>query len=325
MAETINTAEAAVQISKEVFSVFKWKKGELHDQNLDCVIPEHGKSTHPCDCVFYYIDPYLGKVIYLNTDLKSYGAGSIKKTAVGNALKSLSLATHCANVSDQWKNLYLLPDIEFDYNIRGFLFVYNHDKEYSNNFHEQLSAINPANLKIAKNQQLHVFGPRQIEDCFAISSDLKIQKGDQDIEKYSFWYPDMIIHKVRHGDPWDQPATIELLSSPLIIVKYLTRAKEEGYIIYYRRDGNSVEEFVYLIDLLSHYQILSEELPINLRFISKHADNNIQTNFKNAKYQYMQNWSMDEARERQLNQISPELVTRHTAHYNIGELGWRES
>lgn len=150
MAETINTAEAAVQISDEIFSTFKWFRHELFDQNLKCQIAEHSKKTHPCDCVFYYIDPYLGKLVYFNTDLKSYGAGSIKKNAVFNALKSLALATHCANVSDDWQGLYLLPESQYDFAIRGLLFVYNHDNKYTDDFHEQLSAINPANIKIGR-------------------------------------------------------------------------------------------------------------------------------------------------------------------------------
>ncbi|MGL1958760.1 MAG: hypothetical protein OCD00_15770 [Colwellia sp.] len=323
MAETINTAEAAVQISNEIFTTFKWSISELHDQNMDCAIKEHDKKTHPCDCVFYYIDPYLGKVIYLNTDLKSYGKDSIQKQSVKIALKSLSLATHCANVSDSWNDNYLLPHDGLDYQVRGFLFVYNHDKNYSKDFHEQLSAINPSTLPIAKKQMLHIFGPKQIEDCYAIASDLNILIGQKKVKNYSFWYPDMMLHKVRHGDVWDQPATIEMLSSPLIIVKYQTET-EEGYVIYYKRDGEKEDEFIYLIDMLSHYQLLSEGLKIDLRFISKDRSTNIKTNFRNAKLKYMQTWSMDEGREKQLNLITPTIVNRMTSHYNIGELGWKE-
>lgn len=325
MAETINTAEAAAQIADEIFSTFKWSRHELFDQNLECHITEHLKNTHPCDCVFYYIDPYLGKLVYFNTDLKSYGAGSIKKNAVFNALKSLALATHCANISDEWQGLYLLPESQYDFTIRGFLFVYNHDNNYTDDFYEQLSAINFSNIKIAKNQQLHIFGPDQIKDCFAISSDFQMLTGRIGIEKHGFWYPDMILHKVRHGNVWEQPATIELLSSHIIIIKYKTRELIEGYVIYYNRNGDTEDEFLYLIDLLSHYQILSESVPINLRFISGETSKNILTNFKNGKYRYMQDWSMDEAREGQLNLIKAEKVNRQAPHYNIGELGWRES
>lgn len=324
MAETINTAEAANQISREIFSTFKWQLSELHDQNLPCIITEHNKRTHPCDCVFYYTDPYQGKVIYLNTDLKSYAASSISNTSVNTALRSLSLAVHCASVSEDWNNKYLLPSGNLDYSIRGFLFVYNHDSTYSNEFYVKLGETETSSLPIAKNQQLHVFGPKQIDNCYALSTDLLLLLRQMDIADYTFWYPDMMLHKVRHGDIWDQPATVELLTSPLIIVKYRKSNSEEGYIIYYSRPGQSEDEFIYLIDLLSHYQILSEGLPIDLRFIAPDRDQNIRTNFRNAKLQYMQTWSMDEAREHQLNLITAAQVTRHTAHYNIGELGWRE-
>ncbi len=323
MAETINTAQAANQISDEIFSTFKWFKQELLDQNIPCHIEEHKKKTHPCDCVFYYIDPYLGKVVYFNTDLKSYGAGSISNTAVSDAIKSLALATHCANSSEEWRRIYVLPENEFDYIIRGLLFVYNHDNRYTNDFYEQLSVINPLNIKIAKNQQLHVFGPDQIKNCFSVASDLQTLIGRLNIENYGFWHPDMIIHKVRHGNVWEHPATIEMLSSSIIIVKYRTRTNEEGYIVYYMRSGDTEEEFLYLIDFLSHYQILSEALPINLRFISSDVSGSVMTNYNHGRYRYMQDWSMSEARENQLNMIKPEKVNRQIAHYNIGELGWK--
>jgi hypothetical protein len=325
MAETINTAEAAVQISEEIFSTFKWNIQELYDQNLDCVFEEHDKKTHPCDCVFYYIDPYKGKYIYFNTDLKSYSKESIQNTSVSNAMKSLTISVHCASVSDSWQKKYLLPESVLDYEIRGFLFVYNHDDRYSNDFHEQIAGLKLNNLPIAESNILHVMGPSQIEDCYSIAADLNTAIGKLDIEKYTFWYPDMIMHKVKHGEYWEQPATIELLSSAVIIVKYQKKTGVCGYIIYYKRDGAEVDEFVYLIDMLSHYQILSEGLEISLRFIGQKRDSEIRTNFKNAVYKYMQVWNMDEVRESQLNLIKPLVITRQTAHYNIGELGWRNS
>ncbi|MFQ3250580.1 MAG: hypothetical protein ACI9O6_002419 [Glaciecola sp.] len=325
MAETINTAEAALQISTEIFETFKWKISELYDQNLTCEVLAHEKKTHPSDCVFFYPDPYTGKIVYFNTDLKSYGAKTINNTSVKKALKSLAMATHCASITESWKNNYILPNEQFDHEVRGFLFVYNHDSEYSNDFHEHLAATNPSTLPIVKDTMLHVFGPAQIEECFAISSDLEIQKSRLKISKYSFWYPDMILHKVRHGDIWDQAATVETLVNPIIILKYQDKNEEQGFIIYYRRSGETVDEFVYLIDVLSHYQILSQGLKIDLRFIAKNRSDSIRTNFRNAKYRYMQAWSLDEERERQLNLINQSQVNRLTSHYNIGELGWKES
>jgi hypothetical protein len=324
MSETINTSYAANLISENIFSTFKWELHELHDQNLECEFKEHKKKTHPCDCVFHYVDPYTGKTLYFNTDLKSYAKKSITSSTIKTALDSLAMSIHCAGVSESWQKAYLNQSSDLDHEIRGFLFVYNHDNNYSNDFHEQFSEINLTTFPIAKGNFIHFMGPKQIEDCYSIACDINICIGKMKIEKYTFWYPDMMMHKVKHGEYWEQPATIEQLSSPILITKYEKNDGKKGYLIYYKRAGNEIDEFVYLIDMLSHYQILSEELQITLKFIGQDRDSNIMANFKNAKLKYMQIWNMDEVRENQLNLIVPERVTRHSEHYNIGELGWSE-
>ena len=77
MAETVNIGEIAPKISKEIFKHFLWGKHQKHDDNFKCTNTNHKndkkkpKASHPGDVVFYYDDPYLGKTIYLHTDLKS--------------------------------------------------------------------------------------------------------------------------------------------------------------------------------------------------------------------------------------------------------------
>lgn len=322
MAETVNIAEASAKISRDIFNVFKWKVSENYDVNLDCEIEEHCKPSHPCDCVFYYIDPYTSKFVFLNTDLKSFAVNSITKGSIEAALKSLSLAIHCANFSESWNDKYLIPLDMRDYDIRGFLFVYNHDDMYDKNFSDLLSKIQLPNL--VKKQKIHVFSPQVINKLHSIALDFKAVKSDLDIEKYTFWYPDMILHKVSHGEEWEQPATIEMLCSPLIIIKYKDRKGEEGFIIYYNREGDTVEEFVYLIDLLSHYQILKMTKKIELRVVSENRSDNILNNMRNAKISYLQTWGLDEIREDQLNLISTFEVTRSVERFNLSSFGWRE-
>ncbi len=85
MSETVNIGEIAPRISKEIFKHFLWEKHKKHDDNFKCTNPDHKsdgksakpKSTHPGDVVFSYDDPYLGKSIFLHTDLKSYAKDSI--------------------------------------------------------------------------------------------------------------------------------------------------------------------------------------------------------------------------------------------------------
>ncbi|MGB0289393.1 hypothetical protein [Aequoribacter sp.] len=129
MSETGNIEALAKLVSQDIFKWFKWDTCGLKDTDWRCVTTSHKKRTHPADVVFYYDDPYSGKVIYLNTDLKSYKKGSITATSISKALSSLSISVECANVSEDWQDKYLVNDIGFD-SVIGMLFIYNHDDEF---------------------------------------------------------------------------------------------------------------------------------------------------------------------------------------------------
>ena len=140
MSETATVAEIAHKISKDIFSCFLWKFHPKIDDNFPCTNTNHlgdggkAKSTHPGDVVFYYDDPYLGRKIFLHTDLKSYGAKSITSTKVRTALKSLCMTIDCARVSSEWRTKYSVDESE-SYDVRGLLFIYNHDNLYANSFY----------------------------------------------------------------------------------------------------------------------------------------------------------------------------------------------
>ncbi|EMS9651993.1 hypothetical protein WK433_001570, partial [Escherichia coli] len=97
MAENGPIEDLAKRISNDLMSRFKWQQHGPCDQDFSCDNetkhkPEGKKQkhTHPVDVVFSYKDPYLNKIIYLNTDLKSYKAGSINATKIESALESLA-------------------------------------------------------------------------------------------------------------------------------------------------------------------------------------------------------------------------------------------
>jgi len=127
--ETAGIAELANKISKELFEWFKWERVPVLDQNFRCVKQEkHAPRkktdhTHPVDVVFHYVDPYLGRRVLLNTDLKSYAKGSISASAIRSALRSLAQTIDCACVSEEWSGRYDLTNESLD--VRGMLFVYN--------------------------------------------------------------------------------------------------------------------------------------------------------------------------------------------------------
>lgn len=136
--ETSAIQRVAGKISEDIFSVFKWNSAAREDMNWDCCQEAHSKKTHPSDVVFYYIDPYEEEMVYLNTDLKSYAEGTIGKKIVEGALTSLALATECANVSEEWRMKYVHEE-SLGYNVRGLLFLYNHDNLYDKDFYENIT------------------------------------------------------------------------------------------------------------------------------------------------------------------------------------------
>jgi len=161
MAETLNIGELAVDISNDVLSWFKWEVIDLYDENFSCKKTEQHfnkdndsassneetklssddsepakakEHTHPVDVVFKYTDPYSGRDILFNTDLKSYKSTSIRPGDVREMLQSIAKSIDCASISKEWKARYGYNST--NYEIRGMLFIYNHDGEYHRNFYD---------------------------------------------------------------------------------------------------------------------------------------------------------------------------------------------
>lgn len=143
VAETINIGEIAAKLSKDIFRYFLWEAHPKTDDNFGCSNVKHlgeggkPKITHPGDVVFMYRDPYLGKTIYLHTDLKSYASDSITSTKLRNAFKSMCLTIDCARGSDDWRAKYSVDESDA-HEVRGLLFVHNHDNGYDKPFYEAI-------------------------------------------------------------------------------------------------------------------------------------------------------------------------------------------
>lgn len=323
MSETGNIEELAKLVSNEIFKWFKWKTCALKDTDWQCVIDSHKKRTHPADVVFYYDDPYSGNVIYLNTDLKSYKKGSISSTSISKALSSLSISVECANISEDWQNKYLVDDVGFDCVI-GVLFLYNHDDEFDKDIVEIIDSIDFEKLNIPENVKILLLDPQKIRTLVNVVTDMKGLVADDLLPRaeYTFFYPDLVMAK-RHGEEWSQPASIEALTSPWLIIKHrATGDIEEGFVIYYHKKGDTVEEFVYLIDAMSHYQMLLSNKPIRVRFTNPGAD--AANNFNKAKLEYLKMWGADEARETQLNRIDAKRISKVVSNYCPMEIGMRD-
>jgi hypothetical protein len=336
LAETANTAEVAKKISNDIFKVFFWEVRPQEDANFDCVLDHHTseagkrKKTHPCDVIFHYFDPYLSKIIYLHTDLKSYSKVSLKVGKIRDALNSMAMTIECASVSNGWRKKFPVSDKE-NYEVRGLLFVANHDNKAPMSFHEQLGKISKKNLQIARSQVIHVLGPREISNLYSIAVDIKLAIQDKQLSaKYRFFYPDLTLWKRQVVDDDRTAATIETLLSPYFILKHSSVKEDdkvvlqEGSLIYYSRNGSTVDEFIYLLDSLLRYQLVNAKEQVRIRIFNRDKDINFKNNFEKAKEDYCRSWGFHGEREQEIRSISIDAIAQIESNYCPDNIGWKE-
>lgn len=337
VAETANIAEIAKKIMNDIFKVFFWEMRPQEDADFDCVLDNHltgkgaKKKTHPCDVIFYYFDPYLNKIVYLHTDLKSYSKSSLQISKVRDALNSLAMTLECTAVSESWRKKFPRNDHEI-YEVRGLLFVANHDNTALLSFNEKLDKISKTNLQIAKSQIIHVLGPKEISDLYSIAVDIKLSIQDKQLSPlYRFFYPDLTLWKRHVADDERTAATIETLLSPFFILKhgdvkddYGNVIQRPGSLIYYSRDGDTVDEFIYLLDSLLRYQLVNAKEQIRIRVFNRKRSPNFKNNFDKAKENYCASWGFDGNRESEITDISIDAISKIESNYSPDDIGWKE-
>ncbi|MBN7822500.1 hypothetical protein [Bowmanella yangjiangensis] len=330
MSETVNIGEVAEKLSVDIFKHFFWSMHPKWNEKFQCSNPNHKdsdgaqKSVHPGDVLFSYEDPYLGITTYLHTDLKSYDKKSITKTKMRDALKSLSIAIECARDSDSWRKLYSIDSSE-DYEVKGLLFIHNHDHRYQGAFYDVMEKVGLESIPIPPNVYLHYLGPQDIQRLYSIANDIiRLMHAKEISSDYTFYYPDLVMRR-RQGDVWSQPATVEALTSPYLIVQHKgTESAAAGYIVYYNRPGSSSSEFEYFLDSLSRYQMLESGKSLQVRVTCAAPDKEIQSNFRLAKERYAKAWGFEPVRQIILDEIKFTHITAVTNAYNPGWMGWRE-
>lgn len=337
MAETSNTSHIANKIHNDIFKVFHWQVYSQSDANFECVCDHHlgagdkKKDTHPGDVVFHYFDPYLNKRVYLHTDLKAYAKASVKQGKIRDALKSLAMTVECASITKTWRDKFQAIDGSPN-EVRGLLFVANHDNKSPATFRNLLKGISLAHIPVAKSQCLHILGPENISDLYTVSTDIKLAIQDKAIsEKYAFFYPDLTMWKRHAATDERVGATIELLLSPYFIVRHGdihdangSVIQQRGSVVYYSRAGDSIEEFVYLLDSLSHYQLVNSQESLRIRVFHRDRSTNLKNNFDKAKERYCEMWGFEGGREDEIKSITIDGIQQIAPNYKADELGWRE-
>lgn len=324
MAETSNIAQMAEKVSKEIFSEFSWNKVGSIDTNWDCCQKEkHNKTTHPTDIVFRYEDPYEQKYININFDLKSYAKGSINATTIRTALESLSMASECTQISEEWQNIYQSKTMNTD--IVSSLFVYNHDNSFDRDFDKFLVDATKRDLKLASGNKIFVFSPQKIQYLITIVNDIKVLRGDEILpnkKHYTFYYP--TLDKKPTRNPWNSSATIETLFNAWQIIKFKINPENQesndfGIVIYYSKKGECQEEFQYLIDYLFHYQLISQASKIMVRVAN--AEKYASTNFENAVNEYKNKFAPEDQTVKKLESIEFESITNIVKTFSEIEIG----
>lgn len=322
MAETAAIAEMARKMSEELFNVFGWRQSDGPiDVNWDCVTQLHSKKTHPTDVVYWYDDPYNDYRVYINIDLKSYGADSITKTTTSAAIKNLGLTTVCANVAPGWREKY--ADSAVNYEVVGLLFIYNHDSNYDKNFPEKLNEVEEPNFTLPQRRRMYVMGPEDISFLATVANDVLRKRGQKkvpDQEDCKFFYPDLI--QVRARSQAGDAASLEMLTGPFQILKYAHPTEgPDNYLFYYRGKGDSTDEFMYIIDYFFRYQLLSEKAKIQLLLPFGVQDS--PATFRRAANDYVDRLhGLAQIRDR-LAQVTCTTVTKVVERWSEAQLGMR--
>lgn len=287
MSEVDNIGTMAELLSNKIFKNFGWNKTGGWNFNWSCEkIKEHNKEivkTHPADVVFHYADPYSSKIIYLHTDLKSYGTNTVNNLKLEPIINSLGQQIECAEISQDWKDKYLIKNKS--YVIYGLLFIYNHDKDAVFDFTAKLDNIKPKALKIPKDKKVFVLDPKEIGWISDISNQISILKSYNELKTdYAFFYDQRAFKAI---DPFQKIATIDLLKSNSIIIKSSKKSKIDNLKIFYRGLGETENEFQYLIDTLRHNGFLDcTDNSIKIYFYHE-CHKNASLNFSNSKVNYI--------------------------------------
>lgn len=303
--ETINIAKMAEKLSKGIFNEFLWGRMEHTNINWSCEKQGlHQVKTHPSDVVFWYDEPYAQSRTYVNCDLKSYAQGSITAGAIREAIESLAMALSCAEVSQEFNDKFIHQNISP--NIHGMLFVYNHDGEYDKDFSKILDKVKSEDLDLPRGAKIVVLGPEDIFWLNNVHHEIIHLRGGAgllpDRDNCRFFYPHLV-RKKNVQPEHAKAATLEMLTAPWIILSYINpkNNNKKGFVVFVKNRGDTVDEFLYLIEYLMHYQVITDGTEVTIRLLDPHA--NSSANFAKAKDQYITDYQGGEEIKQVLNGI----------------------
>jgi len=297
MGETANTAQMAEKLCNQLLGEFLWTKVGPTNQSWACALPEkHDVTDHPSDVVYFYDEPYSAQRTYLQCDLKSYAKSSIAGSAVRAAVESLAKQVACAEKSDEWRDLYAHDHVT--YTVTGVLIIYNHDGEYDANFGEHLKSVHSDRLDMPKDSKLVVLGPKDVFLLDNIRFDIRQLRGvggpdGLPPQKFCrYFYPQLAERANVQGEA-ARAATVEMLTSPWVILEHTAPDEKAGVVVYYKREGKGTDEFIYLLDYLRQRNLLKDDIRVRVRVV--HGDAGCTVNFQKARQRYQEEMGLSDS------------------------------
>jgi hypothetical protein len=277
VSETQNIARMAEKLSEEVLGVFGWKIVGGLNRNWTCVEPERHDSRkhHPTDVVFGYVDPYSPNTVLVNTDLKAYASGSITKERIGDAISSMAQAAECLEVSQEWQDAYAksYPN----WRGVGLVFVHNTDGSYDGaKFADLLDSLDETTRTLKDGCLVWVMGPAEVDYLWLVATDIDKYRARHSAT-VRFFHHQRVTQRV--GQEFSQSASIESLMGPWQIIQVVAPKDrrpdgvEHHYVVFYRGPGRTVDEFVYLIDVLFRLELFRDDhVRVDLRLVQAAAN-----------------------------------------------------
>lgn len=324
MGETANTALMAEFVSAEIFNYLGWERVGSKNNNWECVSEAHGRATHPADAVYQYLEPYQNKMTYILSDFKSYSKSSIAKDKIEDAIKNLNDSLTCAKISPDWSEKYRFTEKPSE--VKGLLFIYNHDGEFQKNFSELLNSatkkisLDPGNI-------IYVMDPYKILYFLNIANNMKLLRGGGESElpsmdKCGYFYPELLNTKLFH-DTSRLPLTIEYMGGSTHILRYGTEEGGDiaGLDVYTTNSGEGCGYFLYLLDYLRKYNCLQENKKI--RIFTPFSDQNASINLDRAKKIFTENVDKNLKQKLDANIVYRHMPTIFSHQQFSTEIGMR--
>ena len=134
-----------------------------------------------------------------------------------------------------------------------------------------------------------------------------------------FFHPNLIRKNNVQPDT-ARGATLEMITGPWIILSFTNpRTNKAGYVIFYRRRGESSPEFLYIIDYLMYYQLLDANTEVYLRMLDPAL--NAPAMFDKAVQEYVQECENSAEIEKLLRAISYSSISNIHTKFSVIEIG----